>query len=112
WMHHHSRSIYGCTAAPEGIPTPEDCRLTYNPEKKRLYVHMFSYPFKYIYLDGLAGKVEYAQFLHDGSEIGLTATDWTANSAMEHSGKKDTLMLQLPTPQPNVTIPVIELFLK
>lgn len=112
WMHHHSRAIYGCTAAPEGIPTPEDCRLTYNPEKNRLYVHLFAYPFKYLYLDGLASKVEYAQFLHDGSEIGLKSNDWTASHALQHAGNKDTLMLQLPTPQPNVSIPVIELFLK
>jgi alpha-L-fucosidase len=112
WMQKHSRSIYGCTAAPDGIATPQDCRLTYNPEKKRLYVHVFTWPFKYLYLDGLAGKVEYAQLLHDGSEIGLNATDWTANSAKEHGAGQDTLMLQLPTPKPPVTVPVIELFLK
>ena len=69
-------------------PRPQDCRLTYNPEKKRLYVHVFAWPFKYLYLDGLAGKVEYAQLLHDGSEIGLKATDWTAGQAKEHGGRQ------------------------
>lgn len=46
WMHHHSRSIYGCTRAPEDITTPDDCRLTYNPDTNRLYVHLFAWPYK------------------------------------------------------------------
>ena len=40
------------------------------------------------------------------------SADWTAGQAQHHSGNKNTLLLQLPSPQPNVTIPVIELFLK
>ena len=42
WMQQHGRAIYGCTAAPAEIPTPEDCRLTWNPDTKRLYVHLFA----------------------------------------------------------------------
>src|SRR5207248_6153686 len=38
WMRLHGRAIYGCTGAPEGIQTPQDCRLTFNPDTKRLYV--------------------------------------------------------------------------
>jgi len=38
---------------------PPDCRLTQNGNK--LYVHIFAYPFKHLYLDNLAGKVEYAR---------------------------------------------------
>ena len=112
WMHHHSRAIYGCTAAPQDIPTPQDCRLTYNPQTKRLYVHLFSYPFKFLRLDGLGDKVAYAQFLHDGSEIGLQSKDWTAAFAGQDNAERNTLMLELPSPGPNVTIPVIELFMK
>ena len=48
----------------------------------------------------------------DGSEIRLEASDWTAGAAREHGDSKDTLLLQLPTPAPEVTVPVIELFLK
>jgi alpha-L-fucosidase len=69
WMKRHGRSIYGCTQAPAEFKAPEDCRLTYNPEKKRLYVHIFAWPFGKIYLDGFTGKVEYAQLLNDASEI-------------------------------------------
>ena len=42
WMKRHSRSIYRCTQAPDEFKAPQDCRLTYNPEKKRLYVHVFA----------------------------------------------------------------------
>ncbi len=30
WMKRHSRSIYGCTQAPEEFACPPDCRYTYN----------------------------------------------------------------------------------
>ncbi len=111
WMQNHSRSIYGCTAAPADIPTPTDCRLTYNPETHRLYVHCFAWPFKYLWLDGLRDRVKYAQFLHDGSEIVLEAKDWTAVQARETAGEASSLLLELPTLKPDVTVPVLELFL-
>jgi alpha-L-fucosidase len=50
WMKRHGRSIYGCTQAPEKFITPRDCRLTWNPEKKRLYVHIFAWPYKFIWV--------------------------------------------------------------
>jgi len=112
WMHHHQHTIYGCEAAPADIPTPEGCRLTWNPAKKRLYVHCLVWPFKYLWLEGLESRVEYAQFVHDGSEIRLQAQDWTASHAKEQAGLKDLLMLELPTPKPDAVVPVIELFLK
>jgi alpha-L-fucosidase len=108
----HARSIYGCTAAPSDIPTPVDCRLTWNLATRRLYVHCFVWPFLYLWLDGLAGRVAYAQFLHDGSQIDLVARDWTAEAARTATGNSNTLMLELPTLRPPVTVPVIELFLK
>lgn len=109
WMRHHSRSIYGCTQAPEEFKTPEDCRLTYNPEMNRLYVHVFAWPFRELHLDGFAGKVKYAQLLNDASEI-----KFSEPSRQEHMDKdapKDTIALQLPVKKPKVTVPVIELFL-
>jgi alpha-L-fucosidase len=109
WMKRHSRSIYGCTQAPDGAKTPQDCRLTYNPDRKRLYVHVFAWPYQHLFLEGLAGKVEYAQLLNDGSEVSMQLNPW-----YEHQGLvlKDTLVLNLPLVRPNVTVPVIELFLK
>jgi alpha-L-fucosidase len=110
WMRRHSRSIYGCTQAPSEFRTPEDCRLTYNPDTNRLYLHVFSWPFRHIHLDGIADRVEYAQLLNDASEI-----RWNRNSQeASYSGKDstDTLTLELPVKKPNVAVPVIELFLK
>ena len=33
---------------------------------------LYAYPFDNMKVQGLAGKVEYAQFLHDGSEVKFT----------------------------------------
>ena len=118
WMHYNSRSIYGCTEAPAEFATPEHCRLTYNPDKKRLYIHLFDWPYKHLHLDGKAyvERAEYAQLLHDGSEVlfkGLESWQEDAHSALSAGfDDKETLTLLLPQTEPNVEIPVIELFLK
>lgn len=112
WMKRHSRSIYGCTQAPPKFKTPEDCRLTYNPKTRRLYVHVFAWPFIELHLDGKAfvEQVEYAQLLNDASEILLEPRpEW--QSRAEPVGKS-TLTLRLPVQKPDVAVPVIELFLK
>ena len=109
WMKRHSRAIYGCTQAPDQFKTPQDCRLTYNPDKKRLYVHIFAWPYKHLHLDGFAGKVDYAQLLHDASEVGMRMDDWHAGQI---GAAAETLTLTLPQVKPNVAIPVVELFLK
>lgn len=112
WMRHHGRSIYGCTQVPQKFKSPEDCRLTYNPTANRLYVHIFAWPFKELYLDGFAGKVEYAQLLNDASEIRFRQPRWQKHMGADKDTFKDTIALQLPVQKPNVTVPVIELFLK
>jgi len=109
WMKRHSRSIYGCTQAPDDMKAPTDCRFTYNPDTRRLYVHIFAWPYKHLHLDGLAGKVEYAQLLNDASEVGMAMDAWHGGQI---ATKADTLTLTLPQTKPNVTIPVVELFLK
>ncbi|MBC7288167.1 MAG: alpha-L-fucosidase [Armatimonadetes bacterium] len=110
WMKYHSRSIYGCTQAPAEFKPPQDCRLTYNPKTNRLYVHVFAWPFRYLHLEGYAGKVEYAQLLNDASELKMTRM--TPHRAEEAGYGPDTLTLELPVKKPPVTVPVIELFLK
>jgi len=113
WMKLHSRSIYGCTQAPEDIPVPRDGRLTYNPKTNRLYMHIFSWPFKYLMLDGLVGRVNYAQLLNDGSEVSIGLDEWHAHQAPRAGiDPKTTLVLELPVKKPNVAVPVVELFLK
>lgn len=109
WMRRNARAIYGCTAS-EFTP-PVDCRYTQNA--KRLYLHVFNWPFRHIHLEGLAGKIEYAQLLHDASEIRYREFD--ANVATHNTtlaGRAGTVVLELPIVKPNVEVPVIEIFLK
>ncbi len=113
WMKYNGRSVYGCTMAePELLKScPQDCRLTQSADGRRLYVHLFAYPFAHLQLFGLAGKVEYAQFLHDGSELLFTEgkVDHFSEGA---SARDDLLVIKLPAVKPRVEVPVIELFLK
>jgi len=109
WMRRHSRSIYGCTQAPAEFKTPRDARLTWNPDKKRLYVHLFAWPYKHLYLEGLAGRAEYAQLLHDASEVPLGLDEWHGKQI---GGDADLLTINLPQVRPDVAIPVVELMLK
>ena len=113
WMHFNSRSIYNCTMAePDILPAlPPDCRFTQSEDGKRLYLHLFAYPFAHVSLRGLAGKVAYAQFLHDGSEIRMTEgeDDHYSDGAARDSG---LLALHLPIVKPDMEVPVIEMFLK
>jgi alpha-L-fucosidase len=95
WTRLHGRSIYGCTASD--FTPPPDCRFT--QREKRLYLHLFSWPFRHAHLPGLAGKVEYAQLLNDASEI-------------RFEEKESWLILTLPIQPPPSVVPVVELFLK
>lgn len=109
WMRRHSRSIYGCTAAPEDMIAPPDTRLTYNPHTNRLYVHLFAYPYKHLVFNNMAQRVEYAQFLHDASEL----TGPTMHYTLRMNIDAEHLVLNLPQMRPhNIDVPVIELFLK
>ena len=67
WTRLHGRSIYG--AGPADLAPPPDARYTQRGD--RLYLHLFAWPFQHVHLPGLAGKVDYAQLLNDGSEVGL-----------------------------------------
>ena len=112
WMRRHGRAIYGCTQAPAEFKVPEDCRLTYNPETRRLYVHILSWPYKHLHLDGaFAERVAYAQLLNDASEIKMGLDAWHTSQAQKFQ-TAPTLTLNLPAQRPNVTVPVIELYLK
>lgn len=114
WMRRHDRSIYGCTQAPEEFAPPQDCRLTYDPQRKRLYVHVFAWPFKHLHLDGRAyvDRVEYAQLLNDASELRQIRHEGGSGNATHVEADRDTLTLELPVREPDVAVPVIELFLK
>ncbi len=112
WMKRHSRSIYGCTQAPEQFRCPEDCRYTYNPESNRLYLHVFNWPFKAIHLDGMADRVEYAQLLNDASEILMDKGPGKVAGPVSQKFEDNAVVLNIPVKKPGVAVPVIELFLR
>ena len=109
WMKFNSRSIYSCTQSPDKFPKPDNCLLTYNPENNRLYVHLLDYPMGRLTLKGFGGKVRYAQFLHDASEIKFGKP--RHNVTYQESLKDRDIILMLPVVKPGIEIPVIELFL-
>ena len=109
WMKYNNRSIYNCTQAPDEFPKPDNCLLTFNPETNRLYVHLLDYPVKRLTLKGFGGKVKYAQFLHDASEIKFGKPRHNV-TYQEKLADQDVILI-LPVVKPNVEIPVIELFL-
>ena len=107
WMHWNARSIYGCTVAPEGIVAPNGTAITYNPKTNRAYIHLYDYPMGFLPVEWL-DRIDYAQFLHDGSEIFL-------KKAAGRHNQTDTRQLgglTLPMKKPAVEIPVIEVWLK
>jgi alpha-L-fucosidase len=114
WMEKNGRSIYACTQAPADFPKPDDCLLTYNPAAKRLYVHVLEWPMGVLALAGFAGRVEYAQLLHDASEVPFTEKGGEVGflPGSREKGAENSLTLRLPVRKPDVEIPVIELFLK
>jgi len=110
WMALHSRSIYGAGPAP--FTAPADAR--YTQRGNRLYVHVFAWPFEYLHLPGLAGKVEYAQLLNDASEVFLQEVDpgQEAFNTIPGGQPPGTLTVKLPIQRPDVAVPVLELYLK
>jgi alpha-L-fucosidase len=107
WMQYNNKAIYGCKQAPEGFEAPAGTLLTYNPETKRLYLHLMNYPFLDLYphglvtLHGFKDKFKYAQLLNDDSEIKWQVVEGT-----------DDVTLTLPALKPNVDVPVVEMILK
>ena len=109
WMEVNSRSVYGCTEAPEGFEAPNGTALTYNPARKRLYLHLYDYPMGYLPLR-FWDKVTYAQFLHDGSEVKVVPP------AKRHEQDGDASKrgfggLVLPVVKPACEVPVVELWI-
>ncbi len=110
WMRLHGRAIYGCTAAPDEFRKPDNCLLTYNPKARRLYLHVLVWPMGKLHFDGAAGKVAYAQLLNDASEVKCSRSE--GGAWMSAQGDQNTLTFDLPVRQPDVVVPVVELFLK
>ncbi|MCJ8008240.1 alpha-L-fucosidase [Lederbergia wuyishanensis] len=109
WMRLNSRSIYGATNSD--LLAPVDCR--YTQKGNRLYLHIFSWPFRHIHLDGLSGKIDYAQLLHDASEVQYKEHDPNESlTSISTRIKPGSVTLELPIQKPDIPIPVVEIFLK
>ncbi|GIH20859.1 alpha-L-fucosidase [Rugosimonospora africana] len=108
WMRLHERSIR--EAGASRYSPPPDARYTQAGD--RLYLHLFSWPTRHVHLPGLAGRVRYAQFLHDASEVRTVTVDPhdTASTALR-GVPSGALTLELPVRRPDVAVPVVELFL-
>ncbi len=107
WTQLHGRAIYGATESASA--PPPDCRFTQRGD--RLYLHIFAWPLRHVFLDGLAGRVSYAQFLHDGSEVRFTEGQQDGSHMTPQGLGAGTLTLDLPSRRPDVLVPVVELFL-
>lgn len=106
WMRLHARAIYG--AGRSEFVAPDGCR--YTQRGNRLYLHIYNWPNRFLHLDGLNGRVRYAQLLNDASEV-----KWVGASDDPHFVPpvgETTLTLDLPVKQPDVVVPVVELILK
>jgi len=109
WMQLHEGSVIGAGAA--GIPAPSGTVFTRRAD--RLYLHLLHWPFGHVHLPDMAGKVGFARFLHDGSQVRCSEIDpeQQAMNTIPGGQPPGTLTLNLPTAQPPVAVPVIELFL-
>ena len=111
WMRYNSRSIYGCTQPEECFKAPEGTMLTESDDGKRLYVHLLSYPLTYLVLNDIADRVEYAQMLHDGSEVAFRK-NYRQTGQFTAKAVEGAITFTLPMPPPCDEIPVLEIFLK
>lgn len=109
WIRLHKEAIIDC--GPSKYPVPKDCRYTQNG--KKLYLHVYSYPFKHIHLPEIADQVRFIRFLHDGSEIFYRGFDPNeVITSTEAVIAPNDLVVTLPVVPPNVLIPVLEITLK
>lgn len=110
-MRLNGRSIYSCTMAEPEFVAPRGTRLTQSNDGKRLYIRILEYPYKFLEMRQLAGRIEYAQFLHDGSEILFHEGKVNHFSAGQTVGQ-DLVVFRLPEIKPDIIDPVIKVILK
>ncbi|OUQ10226.1 alpha-L-fucosidase [Enterococcus cecorum] len=122
WLSKNGQSIYGATSCD--FDAPNNC--CYTQKGKKIYLHIFSWPYRTIVLPNLGNKVAFARLLSDGSEIRFVdkkniggereATDNLYKEVAEVHIKEaidpSTLLLNIPIRPPKDLVPVIELTLK
>ncbi|MEV4018196.1 alpha-L-fucosidase [Nonomuraea angiospora] len=111
WTSLHARAVHG--AGPSAFEPPPNALYTQRVD--RLYLHLLAWPLKHVHLPGLAGRVRYAQLLHDGSEVRaqeLDGGDHEHNNLAPPGREPGTLTLTLPVVRPDVLLPVVEIVLR
>jgi alpha-L-fucosidase len=72
---------------------------------------LYTWPFRYLQLPELAGKVEYVQLLNDASEITFKQSGEEV-PVLEEAIRPGCIELILPVVKPDVVVPVVEIYLK
>src|SRR5262249_59939463 len=88
---------------------PPNC--SYTQRGKRLYLHVLAWPSRFVHLEGLGPVVDYAQMLHDGSEVRVSVGGARDGFGSPLETEADTVSLSLPIRRPKEAISVVELFL-
>ena len=96
WMKYNSKSIYGCTMAEPEFTAPDGTKLTQSEDGKRLYIHLQNYPFVFLEMQNLGDKIEYAQFLHDYSQIQYTIGGSGHYSTEGQTEESNTVFFRIP----------------
>ena len=104
WMKKNSESIYGCGMA--SYPKPDWGRYTQKGNK--LYAHIFEESVGPINLKGLAGKVDKARLLSDGSELPVTRP-WNASEFSEDAFTNFAMPAHFTYPIPDEKDTVLEI---
>ncbi len=119
WLKLHQNSIYNSSGVE--IQPPLDCRYTMNGNK--LYLHIFSWPYRTLTLKNLPKKVKFAQFLNDYSEVKVIEAqvlnekrkgESNLNNELKalHIKEKldlNSIIIEIPVKKPDTLIPVIEI---
>ena len=109
WMRLHKQSILGCQSSQ--YQAPADCRYTQAGNK--LYLHLFSYPYRHLHLKEIADQVSFVRLLNDGSEIHYRGFDPDeVITSTEAEIAPNDLVVTLPVLKPDVLVPVLEITLK
>ncbi|MGI6879119.1 alpha-L-fucosidase [Microbacterium sp. gxy059] len=109
WMRLHRGAITGAGHTPLAPPREG----VYTRRGDRLFLHLTTWPLGAVHLPGLAGRVEFARLLNDGSWLRTSVSEPDAEATqMAPSGQPSgTLTVHLPTQRPDALIPVVELTL-
>jgi len=109
WTTVHAAAVYGAGASD--LPCPPDCRVA--QAGNRVFVYVMAWPTSDLALTGLAGRLRYASFMHDGAEVQFSevSDEEPESPHIVPAAPPGAVILDLPTQHPDVLVPVIELVL-